>query len=79
MSDQAIYHILDTRRVETGLEKFAPHDLRRTFASSMLDNGEDIVTVKDAMGHSSIATTQANFAQRAKNVKLAFTACKPLF
>ncbi len=58
MSDQAIYHILDTRRVETGLEKFAPHDLRRTFASSMLDNGEDIVTVKDAMGHSSIATTQ---------------------
>ncbi|HAT7539738.1 TPA: tyrosine-type recombinase/integrase [Citrobacter freundii] len=58
MSDQAIYHILETRRVEAGLEMFAPHDLRRTFASSMLDNGEDIVTVKDAMGHSSIATTQ---------------------
>ena len=58
MSDQAIYHILETRRLEAGVEKFAPHDLRRTFASSMLDNGEDIVTVKDAMGHSSIATTQ---------------------
>lgn len=58
MSDQAIYHILETRRIESGLEKFAPHDLRRTFASSMLDNGEDIITVKDAMGHSSIATTQ---------------------
>ncbi len=58
MSDQAIYHILDTRRIESGLEKFAPHDLRRTFASAMLDNNEDIVTVKDAMGHSSIATTQ---------------------
>ncbi len=40
MSDQAIYHILETRRVEAGLEMFAPHDLRRTFASSMLDNGE---------------------------------------
>lgn len=58
MSDQAIYHILETRRIEAGIEKFAPHDLRRTFASAMLDNGEDIVTVKDAMGHSSIATTQ---------------------
>ncbi|WP_370554238.1 tyrosine-type recombinase/integrase [Edwardsiella tarda] len=58
LSDQAIYHILDTRRIEAGLEKFAPHDLRRTFASAMLDNGEDIVTVKDAMGHSSITTTQ---------------------
>ncbi len=58
LSDQAIYHILETRRIESGLEKFAPHDLRRTFASVMLDNGEDIVTVKDAMGHSSITTTQ---------------------
>ncbi|MBD2781427.1 tyrosine-type recombinase/integrase [Xenorhabdus sp. 38] len=58
LSDQAIYHILETRRIESSLEKFAPHDLRRTFASAMLDNGEDIVTVKDAMGHSSITTTQ---------------------
>nr|WP_244183407.1 tyrosine-type recombinase/integrase [Xenorhabdus kozodoii] len=58
LSDQAIYHILETRRIESGLEKFAPHDLRRTFASAMLDNGEDIITVKDAMGHSSITTTQ---------------------
>jgi site-specific recombinase XerD len=24
----------------------------------MLDNGEDIVTIKDAMGHASITTTQ---------------------
>ncbi|MBD2810545.1 tyrosine-type recombinase/integrase [Xenorhabdus sp. Vera] len=58
LSDQAIYHILEIRRIESGLEKFAPHDLRRTFASVMLDNGEDIITVKDAMGHSSITTTQ---------------------
>ncbi|EMQ6092404.1 tyrosine-type recombinase/integrase [Salmonella enterica] len=58
MTDQAIYHILETRRIESGLEKFAPHDLRRTFASAMLDNGEDIITVKDAMGHASVTTTQ---------------------
>jgi site-specific recombinase XerD len=58
MSDQAIYHILETRRLEAGLNKFSPHDLRRTFASMMLDNGEDIVTIKDAMGHASITTTQ---------------------
>ncbi|MFT2112739.1 tyrosine-type recombinase/integrase [Marinomonas sp. 2405UD68-3] len=58
MTDQAIYHILETRRLESGLEKFAPHDLRRTFASEMLDNGEDIITVKDAMGHASVTTTE---------------------
>lgn len=58
MSDQAIYYILDTRRVEAGLDEFAPHDLRRTFASAMLDNKEDIITVRDAMGHASVTTTQ---------------------
>lgn len=58
LSDQAIYHILDVRRIETGLENFSPHDLRRTFASALLDNGEDLVTVRDAMGHESITTTQ---------------------
>ena len=41
-----------------GIAKCAPHDLRRTFATSMLDNGEDLITVKDAMGHASVTTTQ---------------------
>ncbi|MFC6674014.1 tyrosine-type recombinase/integrase [Marinobacterium aestuariivivens] len=58
LSSQAIYHILETRRVEAGIEKCAPHDFRRTFASSMLENGEDLITVKDAMGHASLTTTQ---------------------
>lgn len=58
MTDQAIHHILERRRIEAGIEYFAPHDLRRSFATMMLDNGEDIITLKDAMGHSSVATTQ---------------------
>lgn len=58
LTDQAVYHILEERRKEAGLEEFSPHDIRRTFASTLLDGGQDIVTVKDAMGHSSIATTQ---------------------
>ena len=58
LSDQAIYHILEVRRIETGLDNFSPHDLRRTFASALLDNGEDLITVRDAMGHESITTTQ---------------------
>lgn len=58
MTDQAIYHILNSRREESGIAKFSPHDLRRTFATTMLENGEDIITVKDAMGHANIITTQ---------------------
>lgn len=58
LKDQAVYHILQIRQRQAGIVKCAPHDLRRTFATAMLENGEDLITVKDAMGHASISTTQ---------------------
>ncbi|MCZ4061094.1 tyrosine-type recombinase/integrase [Pantoea sp. LMR881] len=58
MTPQAVYHILSERRMQSGIDECAPHDLRRTFASMMLDNGEDLITVRDAMGHASVTTTQ---------------------
>ncbi len=58
LTDQAVYHILQVRRQQAGLAQCSPHDLRRTFATALLDNGEDLITVKDAMGHASVTTTQ---------------------
>lgn len=58
LTDQTVYHVLQVRQRQAGIVKCAPHDLRRTFATAMLDNGEDLITVKDAMGHASITTTQ---------------------
>ncbi|EHN8835005.1 tyrosine-type recombinase/integrase [Enterobacter hormaechei] len=58
LTDQAVYHILRVRQDQAGISKCSPHDLRRTFATAMLDNGEDLITVKDAMGHASVTTTQ---------------------
>lgn len=58
LTDQAVYHILQVRQKQAGIAKCAPHDLRRTFATAMLVNGEDLITVKDALGHASVTTTQ---------------------
>ncbi|HAV1635166.1 TPA: tyrosine-type recombinase/integrase [Enterobacter hormaechei subsp. steigerwaltii] len=58
LTDQTVYHVLQVRQRLAGIAKCAPHDLRRTFATSMLDNGEDLITVKDAMGHAGVTTTQ---------------------
>ena len=58
MSPMAIFKMIEKRAKAAGIEKFTPHDLRRTFATRMLDVGADISIVKETMGYSSINTTQ---------------------
>lgn len=58
LSAQAVYDILRRRQFSSQLDHFTPHDMRRTFATSLLDNGEDIRVVQLAMGHSNIETTK---------------------
>ena len=58
ISASAIYQLLRARAIESRISAFTPHDLRRTFATRLLDAGADINTVRQAMGHSSVITTQ---------------------
>ena len=54
----AIYQLLKSRAGDSQVSAFTPHDLRRTFATRLLESGADINTVRQAMGHASIITTQ---------------------
>lgn len=68
MTDQAIYNMIEKRMKQARLNKFTPHDLRRTFVGDMLDQGVDLVTVQKIAGHASPDTT-ARYDRRPEEVK----------
>ena len=54
-----VYHVVhDSLAVAGGTGKLSPHVLRHTFASVMLNSGAQLNSVKELLGHESLAATQ---------------------
>ncbi|WP_077295222.1 tyrosine-type recombinase/integrase [Yersinia proxima] len=49
--------ILAELQYTSGIARFTPHDMRRTFITRLLEQGVDINTVRQLAGHSDISTT----------------------
>ena len=76
---QSIYKALSKRCLEAGIEEASPHDLRRTFATNMLNEGIDTITLQRMMGHASLETTKKYDMQGEDAMRLAADAHFKLF
>ena len=61
----------------TTLEKKSPHVLRHTFATHLLDRGADLNSIKDMLGHSSLAATQVYTHNSLEKLKKVFEKAHP--
>jgi len=78
MNDSLVYRLINNyfSNVSEKVKK-SPHILRHTFATHMLNNGADINSVKELLGHSSLASTQVYTHSSLAELKIVYGNAHP--
>ncbi|MCH5234184.1 MAG: tyrosine-type recombinase/integrase [Muribaculaceae bacterium] len=72
-----VYKIVNEALAESTARKKSPHALRHSFASGMLNGGAEIDSVREFLGHASLATTQIYTHVSLNEIKKAYSAAHP--
>ena len=77
VSRDQVYDIVHKALAGSTARKKSPHALRHSFASGMLNGGAEIDSVREFLGHASLATTQIYTHISLNEIKKAYVAAHP--